>query len=524
VSQAAPTPSAWEGGTGLPGIARNVSTRYLVIGVEAALGVLLLPFNLAHLGTDTYGLWMVAASITAYFSILDLGYGGALVKFVAQYRARQDARAINEILSTLFLLFTGAGLLAWLVAAGLAYRLDWFFDLSPAQAETGRTVLLIVSANVAAGFAFSVFGGVINGFQRYDLNNLVGMVSSVVVAIVNVAVLAAGYGLVALVAATTTVRLASYVVYRHNAYRVFPALSISPSLASAGRLREVTGFSVFMLLLDWAAKVNYSVDALVIGAVLGTAQVAVWTVAQRLAEVSQRLTNQLNEVLFPTVVDSDTGNRPDRLRLIFVQGTRLSLAAVLPVAFTLGLLARPVVDGWVGPGFDGAVAVLQVLAVVVAIRVGTATANTVLKGAGKHRLLAVSNVLTAAGNLLLSLLLVRRLGLVGVAYGTLVPVASAALLVLFPAACRRVGLGFGTALREAVWPAAWPGLVVALGLASIRPHVPASLPLVALSAAAAGLVYVVLFLRWGLPAPDRRIYLSKAAHLLARVRRVEETT
>ncbi len=446
------------------------------------------------------------------------------MKFVAQYRARQDARAINEILSTLFLLFTGVGILAWLVAAGLAYRLDWFFELSPAQAETGRAVLLIVSANVAAGFAFSVFGGVINGFQRYDLNNVVGLASSVVIAIVNVAVLAAGYGLVALVAATTAVRLASYVIYRHNAYRVFPALSISPSLASAGRLREVTGFSVFMLLLDWAAKVNYSMDAIVIGAILGTAQVAVWTVAQRLAEVSQRLTNQLNDVLFPTVVDSDTGNRPDRLRLILVQGTRLSLAAVLPVAFTLGLIAGPVVTAWVGPGFDGAVAVLQVLAAVAAIRVGTATAHTVLKGAGKHRLLALSNVVTAVGNLLLSLLLVRRLGLVGVAYGTLIPVASAGLLVLFPAACRRVGLGVWAALREAVWPAAWPGLVVALGLAAVRPYVPPSLPLIALYAAAAGLVYLVLFLRLGLPARDRRLYFSKAAHLLARVRRVEATT
>ena len=524
MTRPAEAPTGWEGGTQLPVLARNVSTRYLAIAVEAGLGVLLLPFNLAHLGAATYGLWMVAASITAYFSILDLGYGGALVKFVAQYRARRDARAINEILSTLFLLFTGVGVVAWLVAAGLASHLDTFFNLSAEQARTGGLVLLIVSTNVAAGFAFSVFGGVINGFQRYDLNNVVGTATAILVALANVAVLAAGYGLVELVAATTAVRLGAYVVYRHNAYRVFPALSISPSLASAARLKEVTGFSVFMLLLDWAAKVNYSVDALVIGAFLGTAQVAVWTVAQRLAEVIQRLTNQLNDVLFPAVVDSDTDDRADRLRLIFVQGTRLSLAAVLPAACTVGLLAGPIVTGWVGPGYDLSVAVLQVLAVVVAIRVGTATATTVLKGAGRHKLLAASNVVTAAGNLVLSLVLVRRFGLTGVAYGTLLPVAFAALFVLFPAACRRVGIGLGTALREAVWPAAWPGLVVALGLAAARPFVPPSLVVAALYAAAAGSLYLVLFLRWGLPARDRRLYLSKAAGLLARVRRLEATT
>ena len=70
-------------------VARNVSTRYLAIGVEAILGLVILPFNVAHLGTAAYGLWMLTASVTTYFSVLDLGYSGALVKFVAQYRARR---------------------------------------------------------------------------------------------------------------------------------------------------------------------------------------------------------------------------------------------------------------------------------------------------------------------------------------------------------------------------------------------------------------------------------------------------
>ena len=52
-----------------------------------------------------------------------------------------------------------------------------------------------------------MFGGVINGFQRYDLNNIVGTASSIATAIVNVIVLLAGYGLVELVVATTAVRV-----------------------------------------------------------------------------------------------------------------------------------------------------------------------------------------------------------------------------------------------------------------------------------------------------------------------------
>ncbi len=88
-----------DGGT-VSAVAHNVSTRYLAYVVDAILGVVMLPFNLAHLGMAAYGLWMLTTSFTVYFAMLDLGYGGALVRFVAQYRAKRDARALNEVLST----------------------------------------------------------------------------------------------------------------------------------------------------------------------------------------------------------------------------------------------------------------------------------------------------------------------------------------------------------------------------------------------------------------------------------------
>src|SRR5262249_9162775 len=73
-------------------VARNVTTRYMAIGVDAIIGLMLLPFNVRHLGTSAYGLWMLTASLTTYFSVLDLGFGGSIVKFVAHYRAKRDAR------------------------------------------------------------------------------------------------------------------------------------------------------------------------------------------------------------------------------------------------------------------------------------------------------------------------------------------------------------------------------------------------------------------------------------------------
>src|SRR5512135_1095278 len=146
-------------------IARNLATRYVMIFADAAIGLFMLPFNVSHLGKDAYGLWLLTASIATYFSILDLGYGGALVKYVAQYRAWRDRSAINEITSTLFFLFGIVGVASYLVAIGVAANVEHLFALDPSQVSTARTVLLIVAVQVAISFPFSVFGSVINGFQ-----------------------------------------------------------------------------------------------------------------------------------------------------------------------------------------------------------------------------------------------------------------------------------------------------------------------------------------------------------------------
>lgn len=485
---------SWHASGGLAAtVARNVGTRYLAIVVEAGIGFLLLPFNVAHLGPSAYGLWMLAASVTAYFSILDFGYAQSLVRFVARYRAREDAGAINETINTLFVLFTFVGALVVVVAAIVAWQLGALFNLEPGQLATGRRVLLIVAGYVAIGFAFSVFGAVVNGFQRYDLNNGVAVATSIAAALVNVGLLAAGYGLVEVVAGTTLVRALAYAAYRSNAYRVFPHLRIDPRLFSRSRLREVTGFSVYILVLDWSAKLNYSFDAIVIGSVLGTAAVATWTVAERLAALAQRLTNQLNEVLFPAIVESDAASHQERLRRILVHGTRISVAAVAPVAAGLFFLVDPLVSAWVGPQFASSVTVARILALVVFVRVADATAATVLKGGGLHRRLAAINFSTAVANLGISLALVGRYGLPGVAVGTLIPVTATAVFAIFPSACRLVGLPVTAVLRQGVWPALWPGAATALLLGLGRDMVPPSMAAVALAGSAAGVFYLSLF-------------------------------
>ena len=497
-------------------IFQNVTVNYVVTGTELLIGVFMLPFNVAHLGQAAYGLWVLVASVTVYFSMFDLGYGVALVRFAARYRAKGDKKGLNEIISTMFVVFSAVGLVAFTIALLISLNLERFFPLTPDQAKTGRIVLLFISSYVALQFPASVFGGIVNGFQRTYLNGAVAFVTALVVAGVNVIVLLSGYGLAELVAATTAVRILSIFAYALNAYRVFPDLRIRPGYFKRERLREVTGFSVFILIIDIANKLNYSTDAIVVGAFLGTSAVAIWAVAQRVIEIVQRISDQLNAVLFPVVVDNATVQRVDRLQEILVQGQRLSLAMVVPMATVLGLTARPLVMVWVGPQFSASVNIIYILSIVVALRVGNATSAVILKGSDLHKFLAVSNLSMAVGNLVLSVILVHFYGLIGVAIGTLIPMIVISMFVVFPAACRRVKLPVWTVARRSVWPATWPAVVMAGFVVLTRGRIQGSWSLLVLQSLVAAAIYVALFLSFAINRTERQWYFNKVMEILRR--------
>jgi O-antigen/teichoic acid export membrane protein len=264
-----------------------------------------------------------------------------------------------------------------------------------------------------------------------------------------------------------------------------------------------------MLLLDLANKLNYATDTVVIAVFMSTAAVAIWAVAQRLIELTQRLTDQLNGALFPVVVDSATLGNLNRLKVILLQGTRLSLAMVLPIATGLALLSEPVVLLWVGPQFSASVPIIHILAAVVTFRVGNATATTLLKGAGHHRLLALSNFGIGVSNLVLSIILVRKYGLQGVAAGTLIPLSLVSIFVLFPAACRRAEVPIGHALIRGIWPAIWPAVFMGVFLVTSRRFFETGFVSLAMQAVSAGFIYAALFLLLAIGRSERGWYLSK---------------
>ena len=417
----------------------GTATKYVLLAVNVGLGIVLMPFTVHHLGASEYGLWMLVASLTYYFQLLDLGYGSGLVRHVADADARGDVGRVNETLSTFVVVYAGLGLLA---AAGTLALMLWavprFPHLSPADTRRGQLILAMLGLRTAIGFPMTVFGAVTTARQRFALNNGVAIAVALANGAVTYVVLATGHGLLTLVACTTALGIASYAAYAWTARRAFPELRIRPSSFSRGLVRDVTTFSVYLFLIDIAIQIGFNLDNVVVGAALGTSAVAVYAVTLRIADYQRQLCNQFNGFLFPMVVRLRAAGSLAALQAMLVEGTRIAL--ILVIGVTIGVIGfgRPLILRWMGPGFEAGVVPLYVLALTGVVLVGQGPLGNILLGTGRHRLVAFVSLGEAIANLILSVLLVRRYWHAGRRHRHGRPDCAANLLILPPAACHQV--------------------------------------------------------------------------------------
>jgi len=485
-------------------------TRYVLLFVNIAIGVFLMPFTMHHLGKAQYGLWMLAASLTAYLQLLDLGYGNGLVRQVTQADERRDEEGMNSILSTFLVVYSVIGAIALgAVIVLAAVVLPRFPNLSPADVSTARTVLVLLGIRIAIAFPMSVFGAVTTARQRFALTGWIAIAIALLQGAASYLVLRAGYGVVPLVAVSTLISILSYGAYAAAARATFPAMRLSPSRFSRIQVREVTAFSLYLFLISIAIHVGTNIDNLIIGSYLGTSAIAVYTVAVRLAEYQRQLCGQFSGFLFPLVVRFDAGRDQAALNATLLDGSRIALGLVVGVTLCLVGFGDQIVRLWMGPGFGDSIPPLIVLVLAGVIMVGQGPAGNILLAAGRHRVVAAASVMDILLNIGLSVALVSRYGLTGVALGTALPYTVLNVAVLVPIACRLLHVPIGRFTITVVTPslvALLPAAAIALLL---RTTLPATSFVMALAESAiVGLLYVAAFCAFGLRAADRARYVG----------------
>lgn len=434
----------------------NVLASWAGHAATTAIGFFLMPYVIHVVGDSSYGTWIFLNAIAGYTGLLYLGFGETISRYVSRHYARREWERLNEVVSGVFAAYFCSGLLAVVGSVVFAAAAPWIVETE--GASLGEIQWAIVLLGLTAGLSImgSINGGVLYGIQRFDLERgitVAGMLSKLGLTLL---FLTDRYSLITLALITLAHTAIEQIVYYVAAHRLVPTLRIRLQHVRGAVVKESYGFAALSGVGLAANKLIYDTDYIVIGLGLGNAAIVPFAIGSRLCEMIRRPIQQIGEVFLPRASELQANADQHVLQLLVCRG--MGAAFVISAGLFIGAwyFSEMLIALWMGAGYDISRTVLLLL---IAAQIAASPAGVVhmmLVGIGAVRVPSLLRMVQAILNVALSLVLIRPLGIVGVALGTLIPILAVDLCILLPYGVRTFQIPIGLVLRHAVAPYLMP--------------------------------------------------------------------
>jgi O-antigen/teichoic acid export membrane protein len=410
----------------------GVLLNWMTFAVSIIVSFFLSPFVVHRLGNVAYGVWVLANSSIAYMALLDLGMRGAVTHFVAKHQALREnlesSRAVSVALAFRALVSL-AVILASLILAVFASKI---FRIPSDMWTAAQWAIVITGFNLSFNLIVGVFAGVLTGLQRFELTSGIAITQTLTGAVGTVWILHRGHGIVSLammqLATAFVLGIATIIICR----RVYPDLRIGFRFLDRSILPELWRYSFYLFVIAATGQVIYYTDNLVVGIFLSAEAVTLYAIGGRFIEYLGQLGASFAQTFMPVATNLAAQDRQDQLRRLLIQGTRAALFVSLPVGGALFFRGTTFIGLWMGPQYaQPSGRVLRILLLSTVAIAGNRVAGNIVFGLGKHKPFALWQSCEAVANLILSIYLVRKIGIYGVAWGTVLP-SLVSQIVLWP--------------------------------------------------------------------------------------------
>lgn len=394
--------------------------------ISVIIGLILTPFMLDKLGPAAFGIIpLIMASILPFLEISTAGISTSVGRYVTLHRARHETEEANRYFNTSFFALLGLCVFACLPILALSYYFPSIFKVAKGWERRSQWTMLVAGVAFIISAASGPYGVGMYYRQRFDLRSAFEVAAALARAgtiVLLFCVIAPNtvYVAVGMVVAASVLGVANVA----TAYRMLPGLRTSWQFFSRDKLRDVSAFSFFLVISRLSLILFVSTDYLLINWLLPKEDVTVYNLGARWAPVMRGFMAAAVFVLGPLVTILDATAQHDRIRRIFLRGTRVMLLIICPVAIFFCVLAKPFMTVWVGgiypEAVEPAVRVLWVMVLPLVMNLAVMPAFTMFTAMGRVRVVALVTLGAALANIGLSIWLAvgLNLGILGIAIGS----------------------------------------------------------------------------------------------------------
>ena len=491
----------------------GVVLNYVVIILNTVVGLLYTPYMLRMMGQSEYGLYSLVASVIAYLTVLDLGFGNAIVRYTAKFRAEKKTEEQYEMFGMFFLLHLVIGIIAFGIGLGLYFNVGTLFGdtMTAVELDRARIMMLLLVANLAFTFPMSIWGSIIQAYEDFVFQKSLNIFRIILNTAVMICLLHFGYKAVAMVVVQTIFNVLTLVVnFIYCRRKLNIHIYFRFKHFHWGFLKEVAIYSFWIFLNAIMDRVYWSTGQFVLGAIVGTAAVAVFAIAIQLEGMYMQFSTAISSVFLPKVTAMVATNRSRKeISDLFIRTGRIQYIVLAYILSGFIIFGRQFIELWAGAGYSDAYIISLLFFIPLTVPLIQNLGITILQARNEMKFRSVLYIIIALVSLAMQIVLTRFFGGIGCAMGVSGALVVGQILIMNVYYRRRQDLDIKTFWKEISKMSIIPIVLIFSSMLVIR-HFFAldSWGKLILGIAAFSLVYIPLFFRFSMTDDERNLFIS----------------
>lgn len=421
---------------------RGAILSYLSIILSTVVQLVYTPLLIRMLGQSEYGLYSLVSSVIGYLTVLDLGFGNAIVVFTAKYRANKEYEKEKKLHGMFLVIFCIIGLIAGFLGLLLYFNVPLLFGktMTDIELHKAKIMMLILSFNLAVTFPFSIYSSIITAYEKFTFQKVMSILNTLLKPILMIPLLFLGYKSITMTVVITVVNI---IVLLSNYFYCKKKLGINIKFMGFDKklFKTIFSYSFFIFLGVIVDKVNWSVDQFILGAVSGTIAVSLYSVASQINTLFVNLSSAMSGVLLPKMSKMIAKNvSNEEITNEFIKVGRIQYLIIFLMASGFTLFGKEFIMAWAGKDFVTSYYIAIILILPLCVPLIQNLGISIMQAKNMHKFRSILLALIAVANIFISIPLAKAYGGIGSAIGTSLSLIIGNIIILNIYYYKKVGI------------------------------------------------------------------------------------
>jgi O-antigen/teichoic acid export membrane protein len=276
----------------------NIVFSLIQIFISALVLFFLYKFAIKTIGIKQFGIWSVVSTSITSLTILNYGFSGSLVKYVAKYQAKGELLKVKGLIETTIITIVVISILLSIAGYTVFFFLLRYLIQDSNQLFIAYSLLKICLITFCITIISNAFQSALEGLNFIFIKSIINIIISVVLLVLSFFLLQK-FGLIGLGYAYLGANLLGLLISIFALRAKFPAFGILSWSWDAATFKETLKYNFNFQVISVFSLLNDPITKFILARFGGTEYAGLYELASRLVMQIRNILSTANQALVP---------------------------------------------------------------------------------------------------------------------------------------------------------------------------------------------------------------------------------